>query len=408
MPALSVSQVILHLNNLLGSDVVLSDVCVIGEVSRITTSASGHSYFTLKDEEGVLDAALFRGGVGSEHLEIGAEVFAFGRVSVYGPSGRLQLIANLIEPSGDGFLQARFEEMKNKLESEGLFDEARKRIIPAFPRKLGVATSQDAAAWQDIQQTINRRFPSVELILAHTPVQGNTAAPLIAEAINSLNQLSDIDTIIVTRGGGSPEDLWPFNEEIVARAIFASAIPVISGIGHESDWSIADLVADLRASTPTAAAEQSVPDIEELKTRVEFYVQQIQYHSFSKLDASRNGLTYAVGRLDRAMPDFVNYKIKLDDLINRANVNIAHTNGLTKELLRGLSEKMTALAPHATIARGYSVLQNSSNGKIINRVDDVDIGEDISITVSDGVIDAKTVGVNMGTKIPEEHQLNLL
>ena len=166
MTALSVSQVILHLNNLLGSDVVLSDVCVLGEVSRITTSASGHSYFTLKDEEGVLDAALFRGGVGSEHLEIGVEVFAFGRVSVYGPSGRLQLIANLIEPSGAGLLQARFEAMKNKLESEGLFDEARKRIIPSFPAKLGIVTSRDAAAWQDIQQTINRRFPSVELILS--------------------------------------------------------------------------------------------------------------------------------------------------------------------------------------------------------------------------------------------------
>ena len=266
MPALSVSQVILHLNNLLGSDVILSDVCVIGEVSRVSTSASGHSYFSLKDEDGVLDSALFRGGVGGEHLELGAEVFAFGRVSVYAPSGRLQLIANLIEPSGDGLLQARFEEMKEKLESEGLFDEARKRAIPFFPNKLGIVTSRDAAAWQDIQQTINRRFPRVELILAHTPVQGNTAAPMIAEAINSLNQLGEIDSIIVARGGGSPEDLWPFNEEIVARAIFASNVPVISGVGHESDWSISDLVADLRASTPTAAAEQSVPDVEELNS----------------------------------------------------------------------------------------------------------------------------------------------
>ena len=196
MPALSVSQVILHLNNLLGSDVILSDVCVIGEVSRVSTSASGHSYFSLKDEDGVLDSALFRGGVGGEHLELGAEVFAFGRVSVYAPSGRLQLIANLIEPSGDGLLQARFEEMKEKLESEGLFDEARKRAIPFFPNKLGIVTSRDAAAWQDIQQTISRRFPRVELILAHTPVQGNTAAPMIAEAINSLNQLGEIDSII--------------------------------------------------------------------------------------------------------------------------------------------------------------------------------------------------------------------
>ena len=408
MTALSVSQVILHLNNLLGSDVVLSDVCVLGEVSRITTSASGHSYFTLKDEEGVLDAALFRGGVGSEHLEIGVEVFAFGRVSVYGPSGRLQLIANLIEPSGAGLLQARFEAMKNKLESEGLFDEARKRIIPSFPAKLGIVTSRDAAAWQDIQQTINRRFPSVELILAHTPVQGNTAAPLIAGAIASLNQLADIDIIIVARGGGSPEDLWPFNEEVVARSIFASHTPIISGIGHESDWSIADLVADLRASTPTAAAERSVPDIGEIRNRVNFNVQQIQQHGLSRIENGRNGLVYAVGRLDRAMPDFVNHKIRLDDLINRANSNVSHSNGLTKELLRGITQKIAALAPNATIARGYSVLQKSSDGKIINSVGDVVAGEDISITVSDGVIGAKTVEMNKGSEISEDHQLNLL
>jgi len=408
MPALSVSQVILHLNNLFGSDPILSDVCVIGEVSRATRSASGHAYFTLKDEDGVLDSALFRGGIGVEHLEIGAEVFAFGRVSVYGPSGRLQLIANLIEPAGDGILQARFEEMKNKLEAEGLFDQGRKRPIPTFPTVMGIVTSKDAAAWQDIQQTIARRFPRVELVLAHTPVQGNTAAPLIAESINSLNHVGGIDTIIVARGGGSPEDLWPFNEEIVARSIFASAIPVISGVGHESDWSIADLVSDLRASTPTAAAEQAVPDIEELKGRLNYYTSQMHLYCTTSINIARNELKYSVTKLDRALPDLVTYKIRLDDLITRANSNVVHKNELTKEYLKGLSEKMTALAPHTTIARGYSVLQKSLDGKIINSVNEIGSDENITITVSDGVIDAKTVGENMGLEIPEEHQLNLL
>ena len=408
MPALSVSQVILHLNHLLGSDVILSDVCVIGEVSRVTTSASGHSYFSLKDEDGVLDSALFRGGVGGEHLEIGVEVFAFGRVSVYAPSGRLQLIANIIEPSGDGLLRARFEEMKEKLESEGLFDEGRKRSIPFFPTKIGIVTSQDAAAWQDIQQTINRRFPRVELILAHTPVQGNTAAPMISEAINSLNQIGNIDSIIVARGGGSPEDLWPFNEEIVARAIFASAVPVISGVGHESDWSISDLVADLRASTPTAAAEQSVPDAEDLKNRVDFYVNQIHLHCYAAIGNGRNDLNFKVSKLERYLPDFVNYKIKLDDFISRAGANVVHTNELTKEFLNGLTQKIAALSPEATIARGYSVLQKISDGKIINSVKDVDIGEDVAITVSDGMLTAKTVGSGKVSEIPEEHQMNLL
>ena len=408
MPALSVSQVILHLNNLLGSDVILSDVCVIGEVSRVSTSASGHSYFSLKDEDGVLDSALFRGGVGGEHLELGAEVFAFGRVSVYAPSGRLQLIANLIEPSGDGLLQARFEEMKEKLESEGLFDEARKRAIPFFPNKLGIVTSRDAAAWQDIQQTINRRFPRVELILAHTPVQGNTAAPMIAEAINSLNQLGEIDSIIVARGGGSPEDLWPFNEEIVARAIFASNVPVISGVGHESDWSISDLVADLRASTPTAAAEQSVPDVEELNSRLNFYLHQLNLHCYSLIGNFKNELDHKVINLDRSLPDFVNQKIRLDDLIGRAGANIGHSNELTKEFLNGLTQKIAALSPNATIARGYSVIQKTLDGKIINSVGDVGSGENIAITVSDGIIDAKTIGSKNGSEIPEEQQLNLL
>jgi len=408
MPALSVSQVILHLNNLLGSDVVLSEVCVIGEVSRISTSASGHSYFSLKDEEGVLDSALFRGGIGGEYLEIGAEVFAFGRVSVYAPSGRLQLIANMIEPSGDGILQARFEEMRAKLESEGLFDEDRKRLLPFFPAKLGVVTSQDAAAWQDIQQTINRRFPRVELVLAHTPVQGNNAAPTIAEAINLLNQVGDIDSIIVARGGGSPEDLWPFNEEIVARAIFASKVPVISGVGHESDWSISDLVADLRASTPTAAAELSVPDMGDLKSRLDFYAHQLNLYSYSLIGAHRNELNVKVGNLNRSLPDFASHKIKLDDLIGRSSANIAHKTELTKELLNGLTQKIAALSPSATIARGYSVIQKTSDGKIINSVKDVGIGENLVITVTDGIIDAETVGSKNGSEIPEEHQLNLL
>lgn len=408
MPALSVSQVILHLNNVLGSDVILSDVCVIGEVSRVTTSASGHSYFSLKDEDGVLDSALFRGGVGGEHLEIGSEVFAFGRISVYAPSGRLQLIANLIEPSGDGLLQARFEEMKGKLESEGLFDEARKRPIPFFPDKLGVVTSQDAAAWQDIQQTINRRFPRVELVLAHTPVQGNTAAPMIAEAINSLNRVDDIDSIILARGGGSAEDLWPFNEEIVARAIFASRVPVISGVGHESDWSISDLVADLRASTPTAAAEQSVPDIGELKNRLNFYTRQLNLDCYSFIANYRNDLNLKVSNLERVLPDFVSHKIKLDDLIGRATTNIAYRNGLTKEFLNGLTQKIAALSPKATMARGYSVIQKSLDGKIISSVADIGAGENISITVSDGMIEAKTFGSKKGTEISEDHQLNLL
>jgi exodeoxyribonuclease VII large subunit len=212
----------------------------------------------------------------------------------------------------------------------------------------------------------------------------------------------------VARGGGSPEDLWPFNEEIVARAIFASAIPVISWVGHESDWSISDLVSDLRASTPTAAAEQAVPNITELMGRLDYYVSQMHLYCSTKIDTGRNELKYSVAKLDRALPDLVTYKIRLDDLITRANSNIVHKNDLTKEYLKGLAEKMTALAPHTTIARGYSVLQKSLDGKIVNSVDDIGSGENISITVSDGVIDAKTVEDNMGLGVPEEHQLNLL
>jgi exodeoxyribonuclease VII large subunit len=185
-------------------------------------------------------------------------------------------------------------------------------------------------------------------------------------------------------------------------------VPVISGVGHESDWSISDLVADLRASTPTAAAEQSVPDGEELKSRLDFYVHQLNLDSYSLIDNFRNELDAKVGNLHRSLPDFVNQKIRLDDLIGRVNAGIGHTNELTKEFLNGLTQKMAALSPSATISRGYSVIQRTLDGKIINSVGDVGFEENIAITVSDGIINAKTVATKNGSEVPEEHQLNLL
>ena len=225
MPPLSVTQVVNHIGLVLEVDELLSDIYVQGEVSRVSKAASGHCYFALKDDESVLEAVMFRGGVGADHLIQGEEVLVFGRVTVYARQGRLQIIANLIQPSGIGELQVRFEQMKSMLESEGLFDASRKRPLPAYPEVIGVATSEDSAVWHDIIRPIRSRFPTVEIVLAHTLVQGSLAASMIADSVRSLSECPGVVVVLVARGGGSPEELWPFNEESVARAIFSICFP---------------------------------------------------------------------------------------------------------------------------------------------------------------------------------------
>ena len=387
MEAVSVSDALAYLSALLASDELLSDVCIRGEVSRCTRAASGHSYFTLKDEQSVLESVLFKGGLGQEHLEVGDEVFAFGRVNVYVPQGRLQLVAEYVKPAGAGELQARFEEMREKLSNEGLFSESRKRKPVEFPKFVGVVTSKDAAAWLDIQRTVTDRFPLVELVLAHTPVQGDGAAETIASALALLGSLPEIDTIIVARGGGSPEDLWPFNEEVVARAIFASPVPVVSGVGHETDWSISDLVADVRASTPTMAAMMVVPDSDDLNNSLELIVRNMDSSVSNGIAAGVNQLNSRVSIMNSNIPDVSMLRVRVDELGGRIHLGSMRDLLRASESLGNLKNNLKAVGPQHTLERGYSIVEKSDDGKVVTNISQVTLGDEVKITVSDGAFE---------------------
>ena len=387
MEAVSVSDALAYLSALLASDELLSDVCIRGEVSRCTRAASGHSYFTLKDEQSVLESVLFKGGLGQEHLEVGDEVFAFGRVNVHVPQGRLQLVAEYIKPAGAGELQARFEEMREKLSNEGLFSESRKRKPVEFPKFVGVVTSKDAAAWLDIQRTVTDRFPLVELVLAHTPVQGDGAAETIASALALLGSLPEIDTIIVARGGGSPEDLWPFNEEVVARAIFASPVPVVSGVGHETDWSISDLVADVRASTPTMAAMMVVPDSDDLNNSLELIVRNMDSSVRNGIAGGVNQLNSRVSIMNSNIPDVSMLRVRVDELGGRIHLGSMRDLLRASESLGNLKNNLKAVGPQHTLERGYSIVEKSDDGKVVTNISQVTLGDEVKITVSDGAFE---------------------
>lgn len=387
MEAVSVSDALAYLSALLASDELLSDVCIRGEVSRCTRAASGHSYFTLKDEQSVLESVLFKGGLGQEHLEVGDEVFAFGRVNVYVPQGRLQLVAEYVKPAGAGELQARFEEMREKLSNEGLFSESRKRKPVEFPKFVGVVTSKDAAAWLDIQRTVTDRFPLVELVLAHTPVQGDGAAETIASALALLGSLPEIDTIIVARGGGSPEDLWPFNEEVVARAIFASPVPVVSGVGHETDWSISDLVADVRASTPTMAAMMVVPDSDDLNNSLELIVRNMDSSVRNGIAGGVNQLNSRVSIMNSNIPDVSMLRVRVDELGGRIHLGSMRDLLRASESLGNLKNNLKAVGPQHTLERGYSIVEKSDDGKVVTNISQVTLGDEVKITVSDGAFE---------------------
>ena len=405
MSALTVSDIITHLNHLLSVDEITSDLCIIGEVSRVSTASSGHSYFTIKDSDSSLDCALFRGGVGSEHIQQGSEILVFGKVSIYGKSGRLQVIANLIQPSGTGLLQAKFEEMKTRLEKEGLFDVSRKRNLPKFPRVIGVVTSEDAAAWEDIKTTITNRFPKVEIHLSHSLVQGDAAPQQISEAIALLNNYSEVDVIIVGRGGGSVEDLWAFNEEIVARAIFSSKIPVVTGIGHETDFSISDMVADFSASTPTAAAVSVVPDLLEINQQILNFKRRFNHNLSLELEKHKNSLSLKINTINQLSPDFDYYKFRIDESMIKIDTLFSDQLRNITEKIQRFEEKLSDLSPSNTISRGYSIVQNKINGNIIKSKNDVEPGDKFSIQVSDGIIDGVAERTGNGSS---NHQPQLL
>ncbi|MBM3944154.1 MAG: exodeoxyribonuclease VII large subunit [SAR202 cluster bacterium] len=390
---LTVSKVARYLKDILLSDTMLQDVWVSGEVGNFTRSAAGHSYFTLREgTSAALRCVMFRNaGGGANHLAEGAAVIVHGRIAIYEQRGDLQLIADVVQPEGVGELQLKLEALKAKLEKEGLFEPSRKRELPAFPVKIGVITSPTGAVWHDIQSIVSRRYPLVELVLAPTLVQGDAAAPGIAEAFTAMNAIPGLDLVILARGGGSMEDLWPFNEEAVARAIYTSRAPVVSAVGHETDFTIADMVADVRAPTPSAAAELAVPDRRELLAGIAAAARGMSAFLDSVVTGGMDDIERARARLDRAAPDFDTLRLRVDDLLKNAASQLRHVVNARSAEVESLGHRLTALSPRDILRRGYAIVEAAATGRIVTDASQLKPDDDVSVTLDKG-------GFNAGVK----------
>jgi len=368
-------------------------VWVVGEISNLHNAPSGHSYFTLKDEGGQIRAALFRGNAGRVRFELeeGLEVVAEADVSIYAARGDLQLIVRGLEPLGVGALQLAFEQLRRRLAAAGLFDEERKREIPVHPRRIGIVTSPTSAAVRDVLKVAGRRFPSIPLLISPTLVQGELAPAQIATAITRLGEVADVDVILLVRGGGSIEDLWAFNTEIVAKAIAASPKPIVAGIGHETDTTIADLVADLRAATPSAAAMLVLPEARALANVVASDLHRLAAAMQRRIDRQHQRLARLSEVLRARSPQA---RIALART-REARARTAATAAIRLRLGAGgrrlaeLAARLDALSPLAVLGRGYSIARRESDGRIVRAAADVAVGDRLDLQLATGRIGAQ-------------------
>lgn len=390
----SVSQLNNYVKGVLDRDENLAHIFVTGEISNYKAHYSGHLYMTIKDETASIKAVMFSGNASKLRFEPenGMKILALATVSLFPRDGSYQLYINDMQPDGVGALNIAFEQLKKKLEAEGLFRQEYKKQLPQFPEKIGVVTSSTGAAVQDIFNVLKRRFPVAQVVLRPCQVQGDGAAEDIAEAIYEFNNIKCADVLIVGRGGGSIEDLWAFNEEVVARAVFASEIPVISAVGHETDYTICDFVADFRAPTPSAAAECAVPDILELKSNLLF----LRQHIFSLISNSINNERIKINTIERtlALRDPVkNINEQRKELIYLTEKITTLTNSVldsNKSKISALAGKLDTLSPLNVISRGYALVEK--NNKPITKVKDLKKDDIISIKLSDGKIKANIIG----------------
>ena len=377
-----------YIKNKIDGDEMLNNVLVKGEISNFKNHYTGHMYFTLKDENSLIKCVMFKSY--TTHLSFmpkdGMKVMVLGSVAVFERDGIYQIYAKAMKEDGLGSLYTAYEELKKKLEQEGLFAESHKKKIPFMPKTIGVLTSNTGAVIRDIINVSTRRNPGVHIRLYPVPVQGPGAAEKIAEGIKFMNENKLADVLIIGRGGGSLEDLWPFNEEIVARAIYDSELPIISAVGHETDFTIADFVADLRAPTPSAAAELAVANIEDVRETLKLYNNRYKVALKKKIELMRLSYEKCMAR-----PAYKNPTQKINEQYMVIDMNVkALQNSMMLKLKEAKTSfvketaKLDSLSPLKTLTRGYSIVTKQESGKVIKSVDDLNSGEKVNLRLSDG------------------------
>ena len=395
---LTVTQLNEYIKMLMDSNSILKNVWIKAEISNFTNHyRTGHFYFSLKDDNALIKAVMFKSYASGVNfaLENGMKVLVHGRISAFVRDGQYQIYVDEILPDGAGALYLAFEQLKRKLEAEGLFDESRKKPLPRIPSKIGIVTSPTGAANRDMINVIGRRFPCAEIYVYPAQVQGASAAPQIAEGVRYFNETQDVDVLIVGRGGGSAEDLWAFNDENLARTIAASDIPVISAVGHESDFTICDFVADKRAPTPSAAAELAVPDMMELGAYLEGMINRLSSSLLGKVTSYRRSLKYLVESAVLSDSSYLidDKRMELFHLSEKLDSRLEKKMEAAKNYFGTLLSKLETLSPVSVLSRGYGFVLDS-NGKTVKNVDSVSVGQELIVRILDGEIDVTVNGVN--------------
>jgi len=399
--SLSVSQLSRYLRELMDSDEILRDLWVQGEISNMSRPSSGHIYFTLKDASSALKCVVWKTTAMRLPLilQSGMAVEVHGAVSVYERDGQYQLYVDAVRMSGEGALYQEFMRLKARLDAEGLFDPERKREIPERPRRVGIVTSPTGAALQDMLNILRRRYLLVEVLLSPAPVQGDEAPPALVDAIRRLNEIHDVDVILLARGGGSLEDLWAFNDERVVRAVADSRVPVITGVGHETDFTLCDFAADLRAPTPTAAAELCTPDQGELRDELAALSTRLTYALQGGVSQAWTDLVDARHKLENLSPLWMvrSDRQRLDEMSNRIESAWHAETRFRRSQTQSLQNRLAALNPFAVLKRGYAMVTDASGG-VVSSVNQVSEKEILDIKFSDGGVKSQVTAITGGTK----------
>ncbi len=388
MDLLPVGTLVRFVREWIEASEALSDAWALGEISNYSRSAAGHQYFTLRDDRGSLRMVLFRGDDRRVPLANGDSVFVHGRVSVYEPRGELQFICDFVRPEGVGIQAAQYEELRERLEQEGLFDVARKRPLPPFPLRIGLVTSPKGAALQDIRNVLTRRWPLAELVLAPAVVQGKTAPAAVLAALQRLAE-EDLDLAIVARGGGSSEDLAAFNDEAIARAVFAFPVPVVTGVGHDTDISIVDFVADVHAPTPSAAAERATPNWSDVMAHITRTERGMRDFCRRQVREADGDLRDWSDRMRRALPQPGELMGEVARLIRGMGLDSANALARAEAQTVGTADKLAALSPLSTLERGYAIVHLAEKRRVVRKVKDVKPGARLTVSVKDGAFSAE-------------------